>query len=88
VDPIENTTSNNPSVVLIGSCLATAQILLMYLPTGTKQRMFLLAIIHSNSTIRYNIFANHQLQIALDAKVQVQFKKKLWKESFGYLQER
>jgi hypothetical protein len=45
VDPTENTSSNNPSIVVRGGCLARDGILLTCLPNVTKQRIFLLAIV-------------------------------------------
>jgi hypothetical protein len=44
-DPTDNTASNNPSIVVMGGCLAMARILLTCLPAVTNQRMFLLAIV-------------------------------------------
>jgi hypothetical protein len=44
-DPAENTASYNLSIVVMGSCLAKAQLFLACLLAIIKQRMFLLAIV-------------------------------------------
>jgi precorrin-6B methylase 2 len=41
----ENTASNSPTIVVIGGYPAIARILLTCLPTVTKQRIFLFAIV-------------------------------------------
>jgi hypothetical protein len=43
-DPTENTTSNSPSIVVMGGCLAIAWISLTSLPAINKQCMVLLTI--------------------------------------------
>jgi hypothetical protein len=41
----ENTAHNSVSIIVLSSCLAVTQILLTILPSVTKQRLFLLAIV-------------------------------------------
>jgi hypothetical protein len=54
-DPTEDTASNNPCIVVMGSCLAISEIVDMFTVRYRGNACSFLWLLHSNSTTCYNI---------------------------------